>query len=252
MSSDCSGAVHGHCLEVVAGNVFSWVHTDLSSSKPKKSASYVKNSLKFGQLGRAASEQDCTSKGRVQQLPTNAIRVAAGGDNQSGHSAVLTATGAVFTFGCDRWQQLGLGSSSGGTAGYTWLDGKIWQREAKPVIALSSIKVVDIACGFEHTACLCESGEVVTFGRGNRGQLGLTTGSDQRSAKNGPWLSCPTVSPHLSVAKGGQGYRIGAEENCTCTFKVGTDGDYSVANCSGKCDKVGLLERMVQRIRDRG
>ena len=238
-----------------------------------------------------------------------AICVAAGGDSQSGHSAVLTADGSVYTLGCDRWQQLGLGSSSGGTAGYTWLDGKIWQREPHRVTALDTIlegrpcRVVDIAAGSEHTACLCSTGEVVTFGRGHKGQLGLATASKQRGGREtGPWLSCPAVSPVLSSSSspssdggstnrnsnGRTTIRIGAQEDCTCTFRAtrirptsmksgegsGTATgsgpgssqqttavdppssewvvDPTPVSCSGRCDKAGLMERMLERLQTRG
>jgi alpha-tubulin suppressor-like RCC1 family protein len=259
-SSDCSAPNHGHCLEAIAGQLFSWVPIS-TPTRPKKEAARIKGALKFGQLGRLASEDDCSTK-TIVELPEPIVRVAAGGDNQSGHSAALTSSGRVYTFGCDRWQQLGLGSSSGGTAGYTWLDGKIWQRTPKRVVAMDSIlqgnrgHVVDIACGFEHTACLCDNGDVVVFGRANKGQLGLGSGSGQRGNETGPWLSCPTVSTVLSdrqfseAAQEGA-LRIGAEGNCTCTFSIGSDGSHEVVNCSGKCDKAGLMERMIQRIRSR-
>lgn len=37
---------------------------------------------------------------------------------------------------------------------------------------LESKKVVSVSCGFQHTACLTEDGEVYTWGLGKNGALG--------------------------------------------------------------------------------
>ena len=134
-----------------------------------------KQANRFGQLGRELTKNPAD----VITLPHGQVAscVAAGGDKSSGHSAVGTTTGDLLTFGCDRWLQLGLGASSGGASGYTWSDGKLWQRDPQLVSALHSIlpgkskcNVVDVSCGSEHTAALCISGHVITWGRGNKGK----------------------------------------------------------------------------------
>jgi hypothetical protein len=175
--------------------------------------------LRFGQLGRPATAADCTEAGRVE-IPSRepAVAIAAGGDKSSGHSVVVLRDGTVFAFGCDRWQQLGLGSASGGAAGYTWANGKIWQREPTHLPALDGAGVVDVACGSEHTACLTRGGQVWTFGRGDRGQLGI--GARGGSDGKGPWLSAPGVSAALSASAqaGAGGLGIAAVRDCTCVY----------------------------------
>ena len=66
---------------------------------------------------------------RQQRFPENVevVKATAGGEKDSGHSAAIDATGRLWTWGCDRWQQLGLGGGSG-AVGYTWENGKIWRN----------------------------------------------------------------------------------------------------------------------------
>lgn len=45
--------------------------------------------------------------------------VYTGGTKDSGHTALVDEDGGLWMAGCDRWQQLGLGSSFTGAAGYT-------------------------------------------------------------------------------------------------------------------------------------
>jgi alpha-tubulin suppressor-like RCC1 family protein len=77
----------------------------------------------MGQLGR--SEGELSKPYPVLTVPRDAdIRFSrgfAGGLSESGHSAILDTTRTrLYIAGCDRWQQLGMGSSSGGASGYTW------------------------------------------------------------------------------------------------------------------------------------
>ncbi|KAI2505520.1 hypothetical protein MHU86_8951 [Fragilaria crotonensis] len=84
-------------------------------------------SNEMGQLGRKTiSRKDCRIPAQVA-IPSRAIRGFAGGSNESGHTVVLDSDGYLWMAGCDRWQQLGLGSAEGGASGYTWENGMIWR-----------------------------------------------------------------------------------------------------------------------------
>ena len=137
-----------------------------------------KRGNRFGQLGRPAkpsSKSDDALKIPKQiQFQTNDVQIiaaAAGRSKDSGHTLLLDLEGHVHACGCDRWQQLGLGSSEAGAVGYTW-QGKLWHHTPQLVPSLSSTFVVAMAAGDDHSVVLLKSGEVYTFGRGEHGQLG--------------------------------------------------------------------------------
>merc|ERR1712071_160163 len=104
----------------------------------------------------------------------------------SGHSAILDSMGILWMSGCDRWQQLGLGSANGGAAGYTWKGGKLWQdrfvRSESITEELSKQKqnpnnndnvhtIRDVALGGDHTLVLSSNQTgVYAFGKCGDGQ----------------------------------------------------------------------------------
>ncbi|CAE8651567.1 unnamed protein product [Polarella glacialis] len=87
------------------------------------------------------------------------------------HTAVLCASGHVYTFGDSFSGQLGRASSPGGS----WKPGRLLLSplDAGNHAAGNRVLVVQIACGDEHTLCLTDSGRVLAFGSGEHGQLGL-------------------------------------------------------------------------------
>ncbi|KAG6612606.1 E3 ubiquitin-protein ligase HERC4 [Phytophthora cinnamomi] len=115
-------------------------------------------SNEFGQLGIGSEVQAQHSPARVA-LPAGVRvqHVAAGW----AHSALVSTTGDVFTFGWGLYNQLGHGST---------------QNELEPVVvdALQGLDsdVVQVACGNWHTAALTASGDLYTWGWGKDGQLG--------------------------------------------------------------------------------
>ncbi|XP_020252473.1 ultraviolet-B receptor UVR8-like [Asparagus officinalis] len=80
------------------------------------------------------------------------------------HSAVITDTGAILTFGWGLYGQCGQGSTD---------------DELSPtcVPSLLGVKIEGIAAGLWHTVCISADGDVYSFGGNQFGQLG--TGSDQ-------------------------------------------------------------------------
>lgn len=180
------------------------------------------NSL--GQLGRRgkASEPRYLSS----FADRNVVRAYVGGFKDSGHTAVLDASGNLYVTGCDRWQQLGLGSPQGGAAGYTW--GKVFQTSFQRndfVLDFlrqhdSSAGIRDVALGGDHTVVLSSNRrDVFTFGKGAEGQLGL---------KEKRFVSAPEKSRILS----GQGISaVCAFANCSLTL----DAKGQVMEKAGKC-----------------
>ncbi|XP_035858602.1 probable E3 ubiquitin-protein ligase HERC4 isoform X1 [Sander lucioperca] len=83
------------------------------------------------------------------------IHISCGKD----HTAILTKTGAVFTFGSGQYGQLGHNS---------------FRDELRPrlVAELWGAKVTKTACGRHHTLVLTDSKRVYSFGCGEQGQLG--------------------------------------------------------------------------------
>ena len=108
-----SCATH-HCVGVRDGLAFAHATTSDRGNR-------------FGQLGRgtAGTKKDAaafTEQPMEMVLPpevskARVVAAAAGGGGDGGHSALVLEDGSVLTCGCDRWQQLGLGSSLAGRLG---------------------------------------------------------------------------------------------------------------------------------------
>lgn len=85
------------------------------------------------------------------------VDIACGG----AHSAAITATGQVYTWGKGRYGRLGHGDSED-------------QLKPKLVEALLGFRVVDIACGSgdAQTLCITDDDNVWSWGDGDYGKLG--------------------------------------------------------------------------------
>lgn len=175
-----------------------------------------------------------------------AVRGFVGGFSDAGHSAILDSAGYLWFSGCDRWQQLGLGSSNAGSSGYTWENGKLWQERFQRNDFLmellksrnrdigwlpkdSSSLIRDVAIGGDHTVVLSSNmHDVITFGKGAEGQLGIA---------NKPFVNAPTISKELSTPI--QDDRDGSKkisavcaiDHCSMTL----DEQNNVINMVGKC-----------------
>ncbi len=175
-----------------------------------------KSGNRFGQLcnGRASRLERLYSKHIVA---SNVKVAAAGGGKDAGHTIYATNEGDVYTCGCDRWQQLGLGASSAGSAGYTWRGGKIWQKSPQKVDALKHTKIVDVAAGADHSLALSDTGEVYAFGRGDEGQV----------SRGRPFVSPPSKCAALSPA-----VAIAAKDACSCSFSKESSQQICIGRCS--------------------
>jgi alpha-tubulin suppressor-like RCC1 family protein len=210
-------------------------------------------STSLGQLGRELNETTTSNsppgsrRTRPGQVPlpdsikkVTRVFASVGSASDSGHSAIIDQDGKLWMTGCDRWQQLGLGSSSGGSTGYTWRHGKIWHERFTPSryvtdlieqtenlknndgssrrgdggrqTPLPSGTIRDVALGGDHTLVLSSNGNTYAFGKGGDGQLGLTAGK--------PFVSAPIKSPTLSHPDASAVCAIGA---CSIVL-IGRDG----------------------------
>ena len=178
------------------------------------------------------------------------VKAYVGGASDSGHSALLDADGHLWLAGCDRWQQLGLGSSAGGSAGYTWNQGRIWRNQfVKNDFLINGNDVGgirDVALGGDHTVILSKNQrDVFVFGKGGDGQLGVD---------GNPFVSAPTRSKVLSVSQTAASTATATDstkiaavcaiQHCSLTL----DEHGSVMNQAGKCRNIQKsLEFCVRR-----
>ena len=114
------------------------------------------------QLGLTDSE----FANRNLQIPTlissihNIISISAG----FYHSLFLDSNGKVFSCGCNRYGQLGLGHA---------------QDPSVPTLIPNLENIVSISAGCRHSVCLDDEGKVWSFGSNDDGQLGLNDNIDR-------------------------------------------------------------------------
>ena len=191
-----------------------------------------------GQLGREDDQIPIRQPGEVPiHVKVSQAYCSRGCSTGSGHSALIDQDGRLWMAGCDRWQQLGLGSTNSGNSGYTWIGGKLWQDRFVPsdsVLDLMKLTIRDVALGGDHTLVLSSNQrDVYGFGKGGDGQLGMV---------GKPYVSAPVKSKVLSEDPRGELLSaVCAVKNCSVTLnEKGT-----VRRTSGKC-RVAELEEEIR------
>ncbi|XP_063237913.1 probable E3 ubiquitin-protein ligase HERC4 [Bacillus rossius redtenbacheri] len=108
-----------------------------------------------GQLGAGSGEVSDTPR-IVKTIASCCVVQVACGLN---HSLALTNKGELFAWGCNRYGQLGLNSSS---------------SETRPrlVKALAGVPLALVACGSNHSFAVSKSGAVFGWGKNEYGQVG--------------------------------------------------------------------------------
>ncbi|XP_062276832.1 probable E3 ubiquitin-protein ligase HERC4 [Scomber scombrus] len=127
----------------------------------------------------------------------------------SQHSIALTKDGQVYTWGQDSRGQLGLGKL------------KLDTNSPQHLQSLSSIPLVQIAAGGEQSFALSVSGGVFSWGRNDRGQLGLGDTTDRHTPTPVPSLEMKKTV-HISCGKDHTG--ILTKDGVVFTFGSGQYG----------------------------
>eukprot|EP00743_Colponemidia_sp_Colp-15_P004605 GILK01004964.1.p1 GENE.GILK01004964.1~~GILK01004964.1.p1 ORF type:complete len:1287 (+),score=231.43 GILK01004964.1:166-3861(+) len=120
-----------------------------------------------GQLG-CGSTESLYWPTAIQALASTPIAQIAAGDQ---HSGAVTVTGSVLMWGRNKFGQCGIGAVS---------EPQLLPRNVQ---ALGHTIVSMLALGSQHSACVDLNGCVYTWGKGDRGQLGLGTFSNQVSPR---------------------------------------------------------------------
>eukprot|EP01091_Cochliopodium_minus_P002605 TRINITY_DN12450_c0_g1_i1.p1 TRINITY_DN12450_c0_g1~~TRINITY_DN12450_c0_g1_i1.p1 ORF type:complete len:237 (-),score=45.82 TRINITY_DN12450_c0_g1_i1:263-946(-) len=84
------------------------------------------------------------------------------------HSFILYDDGELFTMGCNRNGQLGLGPSV--------------KNQTTPILLIKEPGIKDVVCGSEHSIYTLDSGEIFVFGNNRSGQLGLGHNVNQKNS----------------------------------------------------------------------
>ncbi|CAJ0573274.1 unnamed protein product, partial [Mesorhabditis spiculigera] len=156
-------------------------------------------------------------------------RIAAGGR----HWVVVSASGSVFTWGQNDDGQLGTGDTT---------------RQARPVRLenMSSMSVIEVACGDSHTVLLTKGGRVFSFGSDSFGQLGCGRKTTTKAM--------PSIIPefmgtevlriaagrcHTVVVVKGRVYAFGL--NSSGQLGNGTTQNALLPMCLESCDQVSTI-----------
>jgi alpha-tubulin suppressor-like RCC1 family protein len=102
------------------------------------------------------------------------------------HSLVLSEDGTVFSFGSDRFGQLGHGNN----------DSNRWISQPKRIELLKKETVIGIAAGDHHSLCYTDDGKVFAWGSNKNGQLGI---SPSELSTGSAGVNCSPIPKKISL-----------------------------------------------------
>lgn len=136
---------------------------------------YAAGSNASGQLGIGTIKNETRINPVKVQENIKLIR-----SGKSGFAIALTLSGDLYSFGNNQFAQLGLGTTFNN-------DSSTNSVSLPTLIDLNKqIKIIDIACGAQHTLLLSDKGEVYSFGSNLTGQLGLDLDTTRKTVVGKP------------------------------------------------------------------
>jgi alpha-tubulin suppressor-like RCC1 family protein len=157
---------------------------------------------------------------------TNYLRVACG----QHHTILLLNTGRILSCGLNNFGQLGI-AQNGGTN----------NANIVPQFISGITNAISIACGGFHTAILLGTGEIMTCGNNQYGQLGYSLNSGTTSVNNTPQI-VPDISNAIAISCGLYFTAVLLSDGTIRTFGLNQRGQLGVSTNSGTTTAIFQLQ----------
>lgn len=169
-----------HVASVACG----WKHSLLATTDGDV---FAWGSGRHGQLGLGTQTLKSRIPKRIETLVgTGVTNVFCGWE----HSVFRTSSGHILTCGSNRHGQLGVSTTCGLEASEKSRKkaNEVFVQVADPRDCSQKLRTVQVGCGWHFVMCITETGELVTWGKGGHGQLGLGEFIDASEPKYVPFL----------------------------------------------------------------
>jgi alpha-tubulin suppressor-like RCC1 family protein len=160
-----------------------------------------------GQLGIGNNTNRNTPQ-KVTFFNADVASVSCGAD----HTAVVTNTNDLFTFGVNGYGQLGLGDNT--------------NRNTPEQVTFFESTVASVSCGGAHTAVVGTTSNLFTFGWNNSGQLGLGDNNDRNTPEQVTFFN----SDVTTVSCGANHTAVVTNTNNLFTFGWNNSGQLGLNN----------------------